>query len=304
MPFRGYASFASYTRARSRTPLFAAVLMACAAVVLSYTRASAQMSSSAQSGQTPAASAKATMAAAAEGDVATWIKGLRSPSAAVRDQSVSSLLKAGPAALPEILPRLGEQRTRVPLLRIVADMGPRGTAKLVRLTDDPALGPVAAEALGYTARPDAAAQIPGLLGCMSKHAELRDSCGRALVRVAGPAAAPSVDALRKSARAGDPLTKTYVLLALSRIGRAAGRAMPEALAGMRDATASVRAASGRALGAFGRATPEVYAALNASAADSDADVRLAAKNALKSLPKAAPAAGAHRAPAVKGAKTR
>jgi HEAT repeat protein len=254
-------------RARYRTLIVSAFSLACAVSLRA---------------QAPATS---TAAAAGPEFIAARIAELRSPDIDTRTLAGNALLKAGPSALRDILPRLTARRTRIQLLKVIGAMGPAGVAELVRLTADPALSAHAAEALSEIARPDSAAQIPGLAACLKDRVEIRDSCGRALARVSGPKAAAFVPALLPLVADREPAVRLYALLSLAQIGPGAGRALAPALKALGDSSSSVRAAAARAVGAFSRPTPEARAALTAASQDADKDVSLAAKDALKALAK-------------------
>jgi len=268
MPFLGCAPSDFCARARYRTLPLA---MFCMALAVSLR---AQVSASSTGG-----------ADAAEGSVEWSLAHLRHPDSKVRAQCAAILLKVGPTALADILPRLGVQKTRVQLLRVISDMGPAASVELVRLTEDPALGAAAADALALVARRDFPAIIPGLAGCVKKHPELRASCGQALARASGPKASGSLSAMLPLVSDQDPAIRAYALLALAQIGPAAGRARPFALKALGDGVASVRVAAARLLGSLVRSTAEVRAALKAASEDADREAALAARDALKALSK-------------------
>ncbi|MFI5361787.1 MAG: HEAT repeat domain-containing protein [Elusimicrobiota bacterium] len=233
------------------------------------------------------AAAAAPISPNGDADVAAAIADLHSRKPEIRGHAADQLIKTGPDAIPEILRHVADRGMRVPLLRVIADMGPKGVARLLELLNDPLQAVAAAEALSLVARPDSSAQVPALLACLNVHPALRDSCGRALVRVCDLRAARQLPALRaelQKPEKPEALVRTYVLLAVAQIGSKAAPALADVLAAAGDPAPMVRRAAVRGLGAIGKRTPEVRAALETAAADSDGEVSGAAKEALSVYP--------------------
>lgn len=198
MPFSGYASFASYTRARSRMPLLAAFWMAFAFVALSYTRASAASNASVQA---PAAPAKAEPASVAEARTRVI---RREPGAKVRVQellraeadgaararlvSVLGALPAKQLSAADFDAALGDAdaQVRVAALTSLGKLGGAGVESRLTaaLKSDPSAGARmnAAFWLGQAAHRGAAAALGQALAT-DKDANVRLAAAQALTRL-------------------------------------------------------------------------------------------------------------------------
>jgi HEAT repeat protein len=112
--------------------------------------------------------------------------------------------------------------------------------------------------------------------------DVRVSTAAALERY-GPAAKPSVPALRTAVKGEDTESRVWAMRALVAIGPEAKEAIPELIGALSADAVEVRRAAAESLGKFGPDAKDAVAALNKAADDADAGVRLAADQALLAI---------------------
>lgn len=195
MPWSGYASFASYTRARSRTPLFAAVWMAFALLALAYTRAHAQTSPApATSGAAEPASVAEARGRVLRGEpgakkrVQELLQGETDGAARARLVSVLGALPAKRLSAADFDAALGDADAQVRVAALTS-LGKLGGAEaesrlIAALKSDPSAGARmnAAFWLGQTAHRGAAAALGQALAS-DKDANVRLAAAQALARL-------------------------------------------------------------------------------------------------------------------------
>ena len=198
-----------------------------------------------------------------------------------RARAVEALVKAGPDALPKLL-AAADVRNGLAINAILTQMGHPAIVKLVDLMRSGDQRITAADALNRVITRAEFKQAPALIDCLTD-AQIKHSCGQALVKVIGPESRGRVLALLKALKDKDPDVRMYACLALGQVGPKAASAVPELSLALKDEAAAVRRSAAGALGKMGPAAKPAVPALKAAAEDSDGDMRRMAAEALKKI---------------------
>jgi HEAT repeat protein len=173
------------------------------------------------------------------------ISAVASVNRAKRAEARQTLIKAGPAALPQILAAETNHK-RLAILAVVAGMGKPAVPKLVALLDNPDLRAAAGDALEQVITPESQAQAPALVRCLQVP-ETKHFCGQSLARVADARTQAQVPALARLIKSPDRDVRRYAIAALTQIGAGAQTALPAIRTALKDPDPQVKAEAGIAL---------------------------------------------------------
>ncbi len=177
--------------------------------------------------------------------VSDAIKSLHDRDPQVRVQSRDTLVKAGAKAVGPMVAAM-TNRNRLVLLSVMSRIGRPLVPALIEQLDNPEVRSQAGEALFQLISPADRVQIPVLVKCFQKP-EFASHCGRALDKIVDAQAQNQVPALTKALKSRDAGVRLYAVLVLSRIGRGAAAAKPALKLLSKDSDAEVRRAAKEAL---------------------------------------------------------
>lgn len=170
-----------------------------------------------------------------------------------------------------------------PMVRVIAEMGPRAIPHLLDLLQDENLRGAAGQALFKAIGADSAELAGDLLTCVKWRPASKSYCGMALVRAMGPKAKGQVPLLRETLKSEDSAVRAYSAGALGEIGPRAKAAVPDLTLALGDREALVRLAAAAALGKMGRQAREAAPRLEILISDQDGEVGRAAAEALEKI---------------------
>ena len=217
---------------------------------------------------------------------ADLVKALASTQRQVRMDAQEQLIKAGPAAIDNLVAGMDNRKIRTGCLRIIGGFGPKAVPRLFELLDDPVARSNASEALFQDVGPSSWALAPKLLSCAMEKPAVKQYCGMTMVKVAGPknkAMAPALIEMLKKNK--DPDMRGIAAGALGQIGVGAVGAVPALAGALKDKEVRVRWSAATSLAKFGPSAKSAVPALTAALNDPDGDVRNLAGKALKKIKK-------------------
>lgn len=215
-------------------------------------------------------------------DIPALIKALSGSEPDKRAAAAEALVKAGPDAVEPLIAWAHNDTTRARAERILAKMGVKAVAALMRLLDDPEKQIKAGGALSRVVTPDSLGYVPAFASCVREKPHVKNYCGVALVLACSEGTGDQTALLVKSLKDSDHGLRMYAAVALGRSG--GGKEVVAALsAALKDREFSVRGAAAGSLGRLGRKAKAAVPALLELAREGNGELRRTAEEALKSI---------------------